>query len=213
MGQEMLTVSSVADKSINSPPIGGFKQIEHPNSLRSTLMQISCMGNKALSSGLLGMSTINICSNAIEKRCMEAEEIMRKALVAPENQALIYDALLRCNLENIKKTTKIAQDESEKGVKSLEQFLDLLEETSKACSDSKTARERLQEKIQKKEKELQEKKKAAEGEKLRKKKEREEYEEQLENIKEELKKASDALPTPWAMLSAAARAGLSTRHT
>jgi len=120
----------------------------------------------------------------------------------PEYQALIYDVLVRCNLENIEKTAKIAHDKSEKVVKAFEKFLNLVEETAKACSDSKTARERVLKENQKKEKELQEKKKAAEREILRKEKEQEEYEEQLKNIKEEQKNASDALPSPWAMLGA-----------
>ena len=196
----MLTVSSVADKSINNPPIGGFKHITDPDSLCSTLMQISSVGKEALFSVHLGMSTINYCCNEIETTCKEAERITPK--VTPENRALVENNLISCKLENIERTTKIAQEESEKVVEALEKFLELVEETSKACSDSKTARERLLEENRKLEKELQEKKKAAEGEQLRKEKEQEEYEEELENIKKEEKNAGDALPTPWAMLGA-----------
>jgi len=196
----MLTVSSVADKSINNPPIGGFKHITDPDSLCSTLMQISGIENKALFTGHSGMFTINFCCNDIETTCKEAEKMMREA--TPKYQALIYDVVVRRKLENIERAAKLAQEKSENVIEALENVLDLVEETSKACSDSKMARERLLEENQKMEKELQEKKKAAEGEQLRKEKEQEEYEEQLENIKEEEKNAGDALPTPWAMLGA-----------
>jgi len=199
----MLTASAEKNnKSINSnPPIGGFKHITHPTCLGSTLIQIYYCGYEAISSGNLAMFVINYSSEQIEATCTEAERIMRKA--TPDNQTST-DRVVRFLLERIEETTKIEENEPNKVVKALKILLDLVEETLKACFDSKMARESVLEENQKKEKDLQEKKKAAEQEKQRKKKEKDEYEEQLDKSRKELNSALEELPTPWAILSAAA---------
>jgi len=205
LGQMMLTASTAVNKSIDNPPIGGFKHITDPDCLPTTLMQIGYCGYEAFLSGNLGMSVINCYSNDIETFCMEAERIIRKA--TPENEAFIDD-IVRSKLRCMERPIKISKNESEKVVKALKNLLDLVEETSQACSNSKRVQEHLLEENQKKEKELQEKKKAAEKEKLRKVKEREEYEEQLKNNREEFYSAhvafSIAVPRGWALVRAEA---------
>ena len=99
----MLTASTVPDMSINNPPIGGFKYIKYPDSLRTTLLQISHLGYEALHSGHLGMGMIHGYSKQIKTAAMEAARTMQMS--TPGNKEQI-EKIIELRLNNISLATR-----------------------------------------------------------------------------------------------------------
>ena len=122
LGQLMLAASSVPDISINNPPKEGFLFIKYPESLRTTLIQISNRGYEAFGTADVGMGRINNCSRQISCANTEAGKMMKNSYSHPdttENQKFLNE-YLELRLTRVKQAANICQEESHKVVVQLD---------------------------------------------------------------------------------------------
>jgi len=190
LGQLMLAAWSTSDVSINHPPMGNFKYISQPESLRATLLQISNEGYNALDSAHEVMCTINKFS------CIESQQILSniQTLLKTKSDDPNVPLVINFHFERLQSTSKRCYEKAERVVDEFDHLSKLLIEVQVACSYSVTVLERDQKETEKKRKELEIKKETAEKRKQQQEDGKEVLLKQQEEAKEALRKAIKKLP-------------------
>ena len=153
LGQLMIIASTVDDVSINHPPPwnGKFNHIKYPDSLRTTLLQISNRGYEAFNKAHFSMMTIHNYSKQIIRSVIDVEKLLKNATTA----AVSEFASMR--LDRVNAVVKNCQDECSQVIDTLSQLMDLMAEVLEACVNSKLSSERLLQQLKKKTQEMENK--------------------------------------------------------
>ena len=187
LGQLITTAWSVEDISIDYPPKNKkFKRIKYPDSLRTSLWQISNDCSEAFKTAQDGMARIESSCEDFGKNLTEIETIMKK-----ETANNLLQLTKIANMKITKGSELFTRDcthESDKIVKSFENVHELLKEVQMACSyyNKKNEAEKLNDRMQLK---------LVEENKDQKDKEEEAILQRKKETEEAAKKAIEKLPT------------------